>query len=155
MMLLATASAIIAVGAQNSPEDFVGKHNAAREQVNVEPVSWDEAVASYAQNYADERAAGDCQLVHSGGPYGENLFWGSAGSNYTAVDAVDDWVSEKEYYDYDSNTCAAGEACGHYTQVVWRNSTSIGCARTTCEDGAVFIICNYNPPGNVAGEKPY
>ena len=149
-MFLAMAHTTIA---QNSPQDFVSAHNAARAAVGVGPVSWDNTVAAYAQNYANQRI-GDCKLVHSGGPYGENLFWGS-GREYTAADAVNLWVSEKQWYDYSTNTCAAGKVCGHYTQVVWRDSTHIGCARVTCNSGAIFIICNYYPPGNIVGERPY
>ncbi|XP_010943479.1 pathogenesis-related protein PRB1-3-like [Elaeis guineensis] len=139
--------------AQNSPDDFVSPHNSARAAVGVGPVSWNDSVAAYAQAYANQRS-GDCQLVHSDGSYGENLFGGS-GADYTAADAVNLWVSEKQYYDYDSNTCADGQACGHYTQVVWRDSTNIGCARVVCDNGGIFITCNYYPPGNFVGQRPY
>ncbi|XP_074567676.1 pathogenesis-related protein 1-like [Curcuma longa] len=149
---LAAAPAVVA---QNSPQDYVNAHNAARSNVgaNLAPVSWDSTVAAYAQNYANQRAR-DCQLVHSGGPYGENIFWGS-GRDFTAADAVGAWVAERQYYDYASNSCAAGQVCGHYTQVVWRSSTAIGCGRVRCNSGAIFIVCNYNPRGNIVGQRPY
>ncbi|XP_008796970.1 pathogenesis-related protein PRB1-3-like [Phoenix dactylifera] len=149
-MFLAMAHTTIA---QNSPQDFVSAHNAARAAVGVGSVSWDDTVAAYAQNYANQRIS-DCQLKHSGGPYGENLFGGS-GADFTAADAVNSWVDEKQWYDYNTNTCAAGHECGHYTQVVWRDSTNIGCARVTCNSGAIFIICDYKPPGNFVGQRPY
>ncbi|XP_042373390.1 pathogenesis-related protein 1-like [Zingiber officinale] len=149
----AVAAATSTTLAQNSPQDFIDAHDSARSAVGVGPVSWDDTVAAYAQSYAEQRI-GDCQLVHSGGPYGENLFWGS-GTNWTAADAVGLWVGEQQYYDYDSNSCAAGQVCGHYTQVVWQSSTAIGCARVTCNSGAIFIICDYNPPGNIVGQRPY
>ncbi|CAN6450668.1 unnamed protein product [Victoria cruziana] len=152
-MLLGLGMLIHGTDAQDSPQDYVDAHNAARAEVGVGPISWDDTVAAYAQNYADQRI-GDCSLIHSGGPYGENLFWGS-GRDFTAVDAVNSWVSEKSDYDYASNTCASGQVCGHYTQVVWRNSVRLGCAKVTCNDGGTFITCNYHPPGNVVGESPY
>ncbi|CAM0878600.1 unnamed protein product [Alopecurus aequalis] len=157
LLLIALASAMILVTAQNTAQDMVDAHNAARADVGVAPVTWDDTVAAYADAYAQERRV-DCQLVHSpDSPYGENLFWGS-GSEWTGIDAVKAWVSEKQYYDHDTNTCSApdGESCGHYTQVVWSNSTTIGCAGLLC-DGAtgVFIICSYNPPGNWDGQTPY
>ena len=58
--------------AQNSPQDYVNAHNAARSQVGVGSVTWDDNVAAFAQNYANQHSA-DCNLVHSGGPYGETL----------------------------------------------------------------------------------
>ncbi|XP_072952244.1 pathogenesis-related protein PRB1-3-like [Typha angustifolia] len=139
--------------AQNSPQDFVKAHNTARAAVGVGQVTWNTTVAAYAQNYAKQRI-GDCNLVHSGGPYGENLFEGF-GAAFTAADAVNAWVAEKQYYDYNSNTCAAGKVCGHYTQVVWRASTNIGCARVVCNNGGIFIICDYYPRGNIVGQRPY
>ncbi|CAI0377934.1 unnamed protein product [Linum tenue] len=72
--------------AQDSPQDYVDAHNAARSAVGVAPVSWDARLASYAQSYADQRAAADCRLVHSGGPYGENLAWSSG--ELSGADAV-------------------------------------------------------------------
>uniref|UniRef100_A0A0D9WV60 SCP domain-containing protein n=1 Tax=Leersia perrieri TaxID=77586 RepID=A0A0D9WV60_9ORYZ len=146
--------------AQNSPEDFVNPHNAARAAVGVGPVTWDDTVAAYAQSYADQRR-GDCQLQHSdtGGKYGENIYGGGGyGSQWTAGDAVAAWVNEKQWYDHDSNSCSApeGNSCLHYTQVVWRDSTAIGCARVVCDgDDGVFITCNYSPPGNYVGQPPY
>lgn len=139
--------------AQNTPQDFLFSHNKARKAFGVGPMVWDNTVAAYAQNYANSRK-GDCKLIHSGGPYGENLFWGY-GKAYTAIDAVAKWVSEKQWYNYASNTCAVGKVCGHYTQVVWRNSTKLGCARVKCNNGAIYIVCNYSPRGNYRWQRPY
>ncbi|KAK2987451.1 hypothetical protein RJ640_018588 [Escallonia rubra] len=139
--------------AQNSQQDYLDAHNAARAAVGVGPLTWDNAVVGYAQNYANQRI-GDCALMHSqGGPYGENLAIGSG--DFTGKAAVDLWVAEKQYYDYNSNSCASGQVCGHYTQVVWRNSARVGCARVQCNNGSWFITCNYDPPGNYDGERPY
>ncbi|KAJ0105446.1 hypothetical protein Patl1_19651 [Pistacia atlantica] len=140
--------------AQNSQQDYVNAHNSARAAVGVGPVTWDNTVAAFAQNYANQRI-GDCALVHSGGggKYGENLAWSSA--HLSGTDAVKMWVDEKADYDYNSNTCAAGKVCGHYTQVVWHDSVRIGCAKVRCNNGGTFIGCNYAPPGNYVGQKPY
>ncbi|KAK9183827.1 hypothetical protein WN943_024172 [Citrus x changshan-huyou] len=108
---------------------------------------WDNKVAAYAQNYANQRKA-DCRLVHSGGPYGENLAWSSG--DLTGTAAVKLWVDERPKYNYNSNTCVGGE-CRHYTQVVWHNSVRLGCARVKCNNNrGTFVICSYDPPGNVA-----
>ncbi|KAG0467070.1 hypothetical protein HPP92_018650 [Vanilla planifolia] len=157
--ILATAillSAAVAAG-QNAPNDFLAPHNSARAAVNVGPMTWNATVAAYAEQYANYRS-GSCDLVHSSGPYGENLFSGT-GRDWSAADAVRAWVDEGKDYDYASNSCAAGKVCGHYTQVVWAASTDLGCAAVPCGSAAgesgVFIICSYSPPGNYIGERPY
>ncbi|GMP38663.1 hypothetical protein CsSME_00009820 [Camellia sinensis var. sinensis] len=76
--------------AKNSPQDYLNAHNAARAQVGVGPMTWDNNIAAYARRYANLRKH-DCNLIHSNGPYGENLAKGSVG--------------EKPYYNYNSNSC--------------------------------------------------
>ncbi|CAA7393772.1 unnamed protein product [Spirodela intermedia] len=88
------------------------------------------------------------------GPYGEKLFLGRS-TSVTGTVAVQAWVGEKQYYNYVSNTCATGKVCSHYTQVVWNVSINLGCARVTCNSGSVIVICNYDPPGNFPGVRPY
>lgn len=137
--------------AQDSPQDFLSAHNAARASAGVGPMKWDDKVAAYALNYANS-LKGNCQMVHSSGPYGENLAWSSA--DLTATAAVNMWVDEKSKYDYNSNKCVGGE-CRHYTQVVWRNSVRLGCAKVKCNNGGTIISCNYDPRGNYVNERPY
>jgi len=46
--------------------------------------------------------------------------------------------------------------CGHYTQVVWRSTTTVGCAMAVCKDSQEQIwVCQYQKPGNWVGQKPY
>ncbi|KAH0894694.1 hypothetical protein HID58_057123 [Brassica napus] len=60
------------------------------------------------------------------------------------------WDVRKSDYDYNSNTCADPLTnCLSYTQVVWRNSVKLGCAKVSCiNDGGTYITCNYDPPAN-------
>ncbi|CAL5183288.1 unnamed protein product [Lathyrus oleraceus] len=137
--------------AQDSPADYVNAHNAARSEVGVSDIVWDDAVTAFAQSYADQRK--DCELVHSGDSrYGENIAMSTA--DLSGTDAVKLWVDEKSNYDYNSNSCVGGE-CHHYTQVVWRNSVRLGCAKVSCDNGGTFVTCNYDPPGNYADQRPY
>ncbi|XP_071724454.1 basic form of pathogenesis-related protein 1-like [Rutidosis leptorrhynchoides] len=137
--------------AQNSPQDIVDAHNVFRAEVGVGPISWNETVAAYAQNYANSRIE-DCNMVHSNGPYGENLAEGY--ENMDGAAAVKFWGTEKPNYDHGSNSCVGGE-CLHYTQIVWRDSVHVGCARVKCNNNWMFVICNYHPPGNYIGRSPY
>ncbi|KAL5707215.1 hypothetical protein ACHQM5_025292 [Ranunculus cassubicifolius] len=152
LLLLATVHVSMA---QNDVLSILAAHNTPRAQVGVGPMTWSNSLATYAQDYAYNMAS-TCNLVHSGGPYGENLAWKSD-SSMTYVEAVNMWVAERQYYRYSSNSCVApaGQSCGHYTQVVWRDSVSVGCGGVICNSGATFIICSYSPPGNYIGQWPY
>ncbi|KAI4296509.1 hypothetical protein L6164_036459 [Bauhinia variegata] len=137
--------------AQSSPEDFLQVHNQARGDVGVPPLSWNATLVAYAQKYANSKIR-NCEMEHSGGPYGENLAEGYG--EMTGSDAVKFWLTEKPDYDHYSNSCVNDE-CLHYTQIVWRDSVHLGCARAKCTNGWMFVICNYDPPGNIDGERPY
>lgn len=140
---------------------ITSEHNKVRAQENVglPNLAWDATVGAYSKSKVEYLANNGCALSHTAGPtnpgYGENLFWGS-GSSWTVTDAVTSWYSEKSNYTYSTNSCASGKVCGHYTQVVWKNSTALGCYLANCpNNGGMIIGCNYNPPGNYSGQKPY
>jgi pathogenesis-related protein 1 len=84
-------------------------------------------------------------------PYGENLFM-IAGGSVTPDEVVQTWIAERGDYDPDTNRCAG--VCGHYTQVVWRTTREVGCGMAFDSYRQVWV-CEYDPPGNVAGFRPY
>jgi hypothetical protein len=67
---------------------------------------------------------------------------------------VDAWALERKSYNYKDPSFS--EKTGHFTQVVWKATTSVGCGRKACNGtGNVsgwYIVCEYYPPGNVIGE---
>ncbi|GMI97656.1 hypothetical protein like AT4G33720 [Hibiscus trionum] len=139
--------------ATNSPSDILKAHNRYRAEVGAPPLDWDDSLATYAQEYADKKK-GNCEMKHSIGPYGENL--ASSSGKMSITDAVKYWADEKPDYDHASNTCKSGGiACFHYTQVVSEASFSVGCGKAKCANGWEYVVCNYYPPGNIEGEKPY
>ena len=96
--------------------------------------------------------------------YGENLYWASARrwsdgtvevQQVSPEKVVLSWASEKKNYSLTSNSCQNGKICGHYTQIVWKQSKIVGCGRAFCEDKSQVWVCNYHPPGNVVGQSPY
>lgn len=150
---ISASSALISSNSSNSdsPETFLNVHNTYRAAVGVKNISWDDKIAAYAKNYANERKA-DCNLVHSNGSYGENFVWSSG--NMTGTDAVMLWVSGKDDYDNKTNSCAAGKVCAHYAQVVWGTSIYLGCAKVGCSKGGTFVTCNYDPPSEEVAISP-
>jgi pathogenesis-related protein 1 len=140
-----------------SPQDadaVTAYHNRVRAEVGVEPLRWSPTIAAYAQQWADQLAAGDCQIIHrSTNDYGENLAQGASG-NYSALDAVKTWEGEKKHYRGGALSADNWERSGHYTQVVWRQTRELGCGRAVCKNN-VIVVCNYDPRGNILGRKPY
>lgn len=136
--------------------EFVAAHNNERALVGVSGVTYSTVLEASAQSWVNQlKATNNCGLLHSAGGYGENLYaiWGATATPTRVVAA---WAAEKSAYNYATNTCAAGSVCGHYTQIVWRNTTQIGCAQATCPANQQQVwACQYNPPGNYVGQKPY
>jgi pathogenesis-related protein 1 len=140
-----------------SPQDIqalLGHHNKVRAEVGVGPMAWSGQLAAYAQQWAEQLAITNCQMKHRNpNTFGENLFQGTLGA-YTAVDAAKAWESEKKDYAGGVLTEANWAPSGHYTQMVWRETTQLGCGQAICRN-TLLVACNYNPAGNVMGRKPY
>ncbi|CAH8623837.1 unnamed protein product [Schistosoma haematobium] len=86
-----------------------------------------------------------------------NLFNTKTGYQ-TIEQAFDAWKDEYKQYNYYSMSCYG--VCGHYTQLVWQNTTHVGCGITNCTGNYGFpyglsVVCNYGPGGNYEGRYPY
>ncbi len=146
-------------------DELVRYHNKVRDEVGVGPVEWSPAQARFAQEWADE-VARTGKIQHRPGEgefaqkYGENIAWGSGGG-YDVLTAARFWYEEKE--SYTSGTPIPEDfrdfKAGHYTQMVWEDSTEIGAGKAVIQagdqKGSLFVVCNYNPRGNIVGEKPF
>jgi pathogenesis-related protein 1 len=151
------------------PKAFITAHNKWRSEVGVtEKLSYSQELAVSAQTWADTlKLTNQCQMHHSkpDGKYGENIFWASALNwsdgrkelqKVSPKKVVDSWGREKADYKYAKNSCTPGKMCGHYTQMVWRTTTTVGCAMAICENTQQQVwVCQYQPAGNWVGKKPY
>lgn len=141
----------------NTPETWLLLHNAVRAKVGAEPLTWNTTLEDYAKNYSQVRS-GDCALIHSMGPYGENIYWGEGDGAVDAAGAMKCWVDDEiDHYDHHSNLCLHGVDCRHYTQIVWKDTKQVGCGMAKCAkcENKVFITCSYCPQGNWRGQRPY
>jgi hypothetical protein len=118
--------------------------NTFRREYNATPVTWNDTLADFATSYLNDRS--NCVFAHSGGPYGENIAMGYP--NVTA--SVDAWGDEVGKYDF--NDPGFSEATGHFTQLVWQNTTTAGCGARLCGESGWYLVCEYWPRGNVIGE---
>ncbi|KAH8873829.1 Venom allergen 5 [Schistosoma japonicum] len=68
-------------------------------------------------------------------------------------EGVDAWFNEHKMFNYYGGKC---RQCLHYIQMVWANTTHIGCGVANCpEYKGLSIVCNYGPGGDWNNEKPY
>jgi hypothetical protein len=79
--------------------------------------------------------------------------------NQSVAAAMQYWASERQYYNYDTNACAAppDQECGHYTQIVWSTTTRVGCGRTLWSNANkdyVTWVCDFAPAGD-NGQRSY
>jgi len=141
---------------------YLDAHNAVRASVKppadykgawvpIPPLAWSDELALSAQAWADHlKNDRKCKLEHSDTRNGENL---AGGKGLDAKYAVKLWENEGKnfrwvpVYEFDIPS-------GHYSQVVWRKTTLVGCARVSC-GRTVTIVCQYSPPGNHIGKSPY
>ncbi|XP_051891059.1 peptidase inhibitor 16-like [Pristis pectinata] len=146
---------------EEEKKDLVDAHNKYRALVmdasNMLRMKWDNDLEEFAFKYAKE-----CTWGHNEkrGRTGENLYAITGTVNLKL--AVEKWYLEVADYTYDTMECTPMKMCGHYTQVVWADSDKMGCASHFCDElkgldekNLSILVCNYLPPGNVAGDHPY
>lgn len=141
----------------------VSEHNTYRSTHHAPGLTQSAALNASAQAYA-ETLASTGEFKHSNTNNGENLFatfttGAPPSAAAVASQAVGSWYNEVADYDY-ANPGFSGKT-GHFTQVVWKGTTQVGCGAATGEKNfggniytAVYVVCQYAPPGNVLGQFP-
>ncbi|KAH9819649.1 CAP domain-containing protein [Melampsora americana] len=133
---------------KSDSERWLALHNSVRNKYFTPPVQWSEELSAIAKKVSET-----CVFEHSDGDTGENI----AAGEMDLEQVVDDWAfgnDESSVYD------PQNPIYSHFTQIVWKRTTHIGCAYTDCETiqevpwtgQSKFWVCEYNPPGNYAGE---
>ena len=142
----------------------VEAHNVRRQNhVDTDDVTADLYMACEATKYA-EYLLGLGYLQHASSSdrrnKGENLAM-MMSSDLTP----DNYVPEEQWYEgeigfYDWNTHqGVGGVTGHFTAMVWRSTTSIGCGVASEVQSwggqAVYSVCRYDPQGNITNAGYY
>ncbi|NXU33884.1 PI16 inhibitor, partial [Drymodes brunneopygia] len=139
---------------------ILDEHNKYRSQVSppakaMMKMTWDTDLEADAQVHAEK-----CFWGQNGGPGRENLF--ATASTLDVKLAVEQWNEERKFYDLANDECHHGQMCDNYTQVVWAETTRIGCGNSSCEkidgfetENMHLLVCSYYPPGNIKENTPY
>lgn len=144
----------------NMDARVLASHNRERTAMGIAPLAWNARLAADAREFGAELAATN-SFGHSeedeDNPVGENLFAGTVG-HYAPEAMVDAWVEEKKNFKPGifPNNSRTGDLAdvGHYTQLMWRETGSVGCAVVASEE-LDYLVCRYAQVGNVEGERPF
>ena len=145
-------------GGDLEPENMKGmvaRHNFWRAKLGIAGLTWSDKMAKLAQDWANQLASRGCEMKHRpDNRFGENIYWCS-GFKATPLAVADSWADEQKSFNFTTLTCnGAWYECGHYTQLIWETTKSVGCGMATCGNQQIWV-CNYDPPGNWQGQKPY
>jgi uncharacterized protein YkwD len=138
----------------SSTAELLAAHNAYRASLGLPPVRWSYQLAANAQRWAVHLAEIG-ELEHSGP--GQNLAMAASGTQ-SLTQLVDLWGSEQAYFTngYFPAISTTGNwmDVGHYSQMVWKTTTEVGCGLAESY-GRDVLVCDYDPPGNVMGERAF
>jgi hypothetical protein len=145
--------------AQDVSARLLAAHNVERARVGTAPLRWDDALAAeagvWARELVDTGLWGHDPARHG---HGENLWSGWGNRIWTPEEMVGEWTAEKRFYvrGVFPNVSRTGDwtAVGHYTQMVWSETTHVGCAIATRGNRSV-LACRYSPPGNIRGSRAF
>ncbi len=158
--LAVTAAATTAALAANLEQSILDAHNKERASLGLKPLTWNAnlavGAAAWAKHLADTGDRAHSKPAERGNT-GESIWVGTSGSfGYTEM--VYGWLAEKDFFVNGAFPAITktkdGRIPGHYSQMVWRNTTEIGCGLAT-GGGSDILVCRYNPGGNKIGETPY
>ncbi|MCR0984269.1 CAP domain-containing protein [Roseomonas populi] len=150
LLPLLLAACATGAGPADLSSRLLAVHARERAAVGVPPLRWDPALAADADRWARNLARSG-RLAHEPGiNEGENLWSGTRGA-FTPEQMAGAWVAERTAFRAGARDLAR---TGHYTQMVWRGTTAMGCA-LAAGAGQDVLVCRYSPPGNIAGRSPF
>jgi pathogenesis-related protein 1 len=144
------------------PVVMMATHNHWRSQVGAPALTWSEQLVHVSKNWAEYLKSYGCAAFHSNNGLGENIFqstariWQDGRREFvprSTQEVAEKWGREMQYYNHAENSCS-GE-CGHYTQIIWKDTQEMGCAVSVCDDQGQIWVCSYFPAGNIPGQRPY
>lgn len=128
-------------------------HNEYRREHGVPPLVINKDINKVCQKWADELAKKDALAYSLNQNYGENVYCGwSADPNIKikARDCVEKWYSEINEFSFGKEPEVLN--CGHFTQIVWKNTKELGIGSSKSKSGKLYVVANYYPPGNYTGQ---
>ncbi|XP_058459942.1 Golgi-associated plant pathogenesis-related protein 1-like [Malaya genurostris] len=134
-------------------EAVLEEHNRLRARHSAAPLRFNSAMNQYAQEWANNLARRNTMQHRSNNKYGENLFASFGKADVTGEEAVRAWYNEIKDYRFGQSNPGNFSQVGHFTQLVWKGSRQLGVGKAR-NGNNIYVVCNYDPPGNYSGEYP-
>ena len=140
--------------------ELIFYHNLLREIHSVDNITKDKDLENLAQISVDKcKTAGklvNSDILYNGQKVGQHLFV-SGGQPQRAGTIVHNWYKEFLNYDFNKGQPKINDLeVGHFTQIVWKATTKIGCAFAEGNWNDIYpsyyFSCIYFPKGNIPGE---
>ncbi len=136
------------------------EHNRLRREVGLTDLTWDPRLALHSQTWADTMAREQAFEHSKGSGEGENIAYAKGYNRFQSIDlALSGWGEKEKILYLERNEPVVGgkgfDGVGHYTQMVWHETTRVGMATAMAADGKFYTCARYLPVGNIVGERPY
>jgi len=131
--------------------ECMNQHNLKRPLHSAGPLTWSEECAEHARKWVQHLVEIDTLAHDNESGMGENCGYfqssnvSSKSDSEWAINVSNMWYGEIEKYDFDKSGYQS--QTGHFTQMIWKSTTKMGCAIAK-KGTKVYIVANYYPPGN-------
>ncbi|MFD3430777.1 CAP family protein [Nocardia fluminea] len=139
-----------ATASSNFAQEVLDAHNSLRARHGAAPLKLDADLNRQAQDWADHLSRTGMFGHRPNNRYGENLY-AAVGATTSGLSVTEAWYDEVGDYNFDSPGFSM--STGHFTQVVWKDTTKIGVG-LAIRDNTTYVVANYDPPGNDLGRFP-
>ncbi len=128
------------------------KHNEFRKKHQSKKLNLNKELSEMAKKFADECAQnntidiGHCPDLYKNEIIGQNIAVISR-SLFDVKNICQKWYDEGNNYDYKQNKYMSNT--GHFTQIIWKETTEVGFGYSESKDGNIYFVANYYPAGNI------
>ncbi|XP_066588083.1 Golgi-associated plant pathogenesis-related protein 1-like [Prorops nasuta] len=131
-------------------DECLNAHNEFRSLHDSPALVIDQELNKYAQERAEHFGKKENVVKKRDAPYGENICVTSGFVEPKAT--IEAWYNQKKYYNFSEEYPLNFSKVKNFTQLVWKDTRRLGVGLAESGYGKVFLVCCYEPSGNVHGE---
>lgn len=129
-------------------KECLDAHNRYRAMHGCPPLKLNAQLDAFAKEWCESLAKRNKMEHRPNNEYGENLYM-AENVDVPGELPVKRWYDEIQQYDF--NKAKFSPNVGHFTQLIWKNTTDVGIA-VLRQGNQTYVVANYDPPGNFQGQ---